>query len=67
MVTDTTVIPRECCISQHKLLFCVVRWRDKIKRVKKKFVSKCQVWQLQEKDKDIVFREGVGKRSPENW
>ena len=35
MLTYVTVIPNEPCILQHKLLFCSVKWREKVTKVKK--------------------------------
>ena len=50
MLADATVIPNEPCILQHKLLFCSVKWGEKVKKVKKLFVSKCKLRKLREAD-----------------
>ena len=59
MLTDATVIQSEPCILQHKLLFCSVRWRAKVRKVKKMFVSKCKLWKLREADNEIAFKRRV--------
>ena len=59
MLTDATVIPNEPCILQHKLLFCSVKWREKVRIVKKVFVSKCRLWKLREAENEIAFKRRV--------
>ena len=59
MLTDATVIPNEPCILQHKLLLCSVKLREKVRKVKKMFVSKCRLWKLREADNEIAFKRRV--------
>ena len=56
MLTDATVIPNEPCILRHKLLFCSFKWREKVRKVMKMFVSKCRLWKLRETDDEIAFK-----------
>ena len=59
MQTDATDIPNEPCILQHKLLLCSVKWREKVRKVKKMFASKCRLWKLREADNEITFKRRV--------
>ena len=53
------VIPNEPCILEHKLLFCSVKWREKVRKVKKMFITTCRLWKLREADNEIVFKRRV--------
>ena len=59
MLTDATFIPNEPCILKHKLLFCSVKWREKVRKVKKIVVSKCRPWKLREVDDETAFKRRV--------
>ena len=59
MLTDATVVSNKPCSLQHKLLFCSVKWREKVRKVKKMFVSKCRLWKLREADNEIAFKRRV--------
>src|SRR5664279_4547220 len=50
MVSNVTVIQSEACITQHKLIICVMRWDEKVRKRKEVFVRKCMVWKLKEED-----------------
>ena len=49
----------EPCILQHKLLSCLVKWRKKVRKVKKMFVSKCRLRKLKKADNEIAFKRRV--------
>ena len=62
MLTDATVIPNEPCIPQHRLLFCSVKWKEKVRKVKKMFVSKCRLWKLREAENEMAFKMRVEEK-----
>src|SRR5437867_6890143 len=45
-VTDINIINSEPCILQHKLMICKLQVKDKVKRKRRAFVSRCRVWKL---------------------
>ena len=47
-VKDMKVVPGEACLTQHKLLICVLKLKTCLKRKRKTFVSKRRVWRLKE-------------------
>ena len=42
--------------AQHKVLICVVRWRDQIQKRRETFASKCKVWKLRDERKCKEFQ-----------
>jgi len=61
-VRDTKVIPNEVCLSQHKLLICVVDMAACMRRNKRTVVRKLKVWKLKEAVKQEEFREKLQSR-----
>src|SRR4029077_10973190 len=56
MVSDGKAITNEACVPQHKVLICVVRWRDQIQKRRETYVSKCKVWKLRDERKRKEFQ-----------
>jgi hypothetical protein len=63
MIRDVKVIPNEPCLLQHKLLICIVDWKERTKSVKRVFVSKCRVWKLKEAQNQGAFQRCVEDRA----
>ena len=57
--TYVTVIPNEPCILQHQLLLCLVKWRGKVRKLMKTFVSKYRLRKLREAYHEIAFKRRV--------
>ena len=55
LVRDVKVVHEEC-ITQHKLLVCVLDLKEKLVRSKVKFMKRCKVWKLEAERK--VFLDG---------
>jgi hypothetical protein len=55
MIQDVKVIRSEPCIPQHKLMICVMRLKESVRRKKAVFVSKSRIWRLKEEDKQKSF------------
>ena len=62
MTRDVKVITNEPCISQHKLMICIIDWKEKSPKHKKVFVSKCRIWKLKDADKREEFKTRVQSR-----
>lgn len=64
-VRDVSVIRKESCVTQHKLLVCVLELdeRESIRCKKRVFVGKCKSWRLREEDVQQTFREKIQSRS----
>ena len=43
-VRDVTVVGKELCIPQHKLVVCVAEILEKLKKKKEKCASRCKIW-----------------------
>ena len=52
----------EECITQHKLLICVLDLKEKLVRSKVKFMRRCKVWKLKEAETESIFRQRVQAR-----
>ena len=52
----------EECITQHKLLICVLDLKEKLVRSKVKFMKRCKVWKLKEAETESIFRQRVQAR-----
>ena len=65
MVRDAKVIPREECLSQHKLLVGLVEFRKHPRKRKEKFVGKCRVWKLKDPVVKSDFQDNVQVRAIE--
>ena len=63
MIRDVKVIPNEPCLLQHKLLICVVDWKEHVRSTKRVFVSKCRVWKLKEVQNQRAFQRCVENRA----
>ena len=63
MIRDAKVITNEPCLSQHKLMICIIDWKDKSPKHKKVFISKCRIWKLKEADKREEFKTKVQSRA----
>ena len=63
MIRDVKVTTYELCISQHKLMICIIDWKDKSPKHKKVFVSKCRIWKLKDADKRKEFKTKVQSRA----
>ena len=61
LVRDVKVVHEEC-ITQHKLLICVLDLKEKLVRSKVKFVKRCKVWKLKEAETESIFRQRVQAR-----
>jgi hypothetical protein len=62
-VRDVKVIGSEACISQHKLMVCVLVLKESVVRKKKTFESKCRIWWLKDADLQSSFCEQVRLRA----
>ena len=62
MLRDVKVIVNEPSIPQHKLLICVLDWRDRTKKRRDAFVGKLKVWKLKEGEIRREFKEKVEKK-----
>ena len=60
LVRDVKVVHEEC-ITQHKLLICVLDLKEKLVRSKVKFMKRCKVWKLKEAETESIFRQSAGK------
>ena len=63
MIRDVKVIPNEPCLLQHKLVVCVVDWKERAKSIKRVFVSKRRVWKLKEAQNQGAFQRCVEDRA----
>ena len=61
LVRDVKVVHEEC-ITQHKLLICVLDLKEKLVRSKVKFMKRCKVWKLKEAETESIFRQKVQAR-----
>ena len=52
----------EECITQHKLLICVLDLKEKLVRSKVKFMKRCKVWKLKDAEMESIFRQRVQAR-----
>jgi hypothetical protein len=59
LVSNVTVTQSEACIPQHKLVICEMKLVDRVVRKKEVFVSKCRVWKLKEKERQLNFEEKI--------
>ena len=50
MVSNVTVIQCEAYIPQHKLMICVTKLKEDVRKRREGFVSECRVWKLKEAD-----------------
>ena len=64
-VKNVKVIPGEACLSQHRLMICILDLCHKVRMVKQTFVSQCKVWKLKDANVQTVFREKVQTRAAE--
>ena len=63
MIRDVKVITNQACISQHKLMICIINWKDKSPKHKTVFLSKCRIRKLKEADKREEFKTKVQSRA----
>ena len=63
MVSNVTVIQCEACITQHKLMICVVKLKENVRKRREVFVSKCRVWKLKEADVHRNFQEKINAKA----
>ena len=63
MIRDAKVITNEPYISQHKLMICIIDWKDKSPKHKKVFVSKCRIWKLKDTEKREEFKTKMQSRA----
>ena len=57
------VIRQEQCISNHKLIICVLDLRKGLNRRKMEFVKRCKVWKLKDDVTAGIFKERVQARA----
>ena len=62
LVWDIKVVHEEC-ITQHKLLICVLDLKAKLVRSKGNFMKSCKVWKLKEAEMESIFRLKVQTRA----
>jgi len=63
LVRDVKVIPGEPCLTQHRLLVCVLSLTEVIPlRKKKVFISWCKIWKLRQPALRNLFQERVKAR-----
>ena len=65
MVSNVAVIQCEACIPQHKLMICVVKLKENVRKRREVFVSKCRVWKLKEADVHRNFQEKINAKADE--
>jgi hypothetical protein len=72
MVSNVTVIQCEVCIPQRKLMICITKLKENVR--KEVFVSKCRFWKLKETDVHRNFQEQINAKAEaefegniENW
>ena len=65
MVSNVTVIQCEACIPQHKLMICVMKLKENVRKRKEAFVSKCRVCKLKEADVHRNFQKINAKADAE--
>src|SRR3989442_12608573 len=58
-VSDINVIESEECVKQHKLLICKTDLQESVKKRKKKFVERHNVWRLRDTEIRKDFAERV--------
>src|SRR5271163_4445121 len=63
LVRNVSVIRGESCITQHKLLVCVLDWGRNVRKKREVFVSRCKVWKLKEVEIRNRFQQGVLSRA----
>ena len=63
MISNITVIQCEACIPQHKLMICVMKLKENVRKRKEVFVSKCRVWKLKEADVHRNFQEKINAKA----
>src|SRR5207248_7591266 len=54
---DVTVIRNEACISQHKLMVCVLDLKESVSSKRKVFVSRCKVRRLKDVNLQQSFHD----------
>ena len=62
LVSNVTVTQGEACIPQHKLVICEMKLVDRVMKMEV-FVSKCRVWKLKEKERQLNFEEKIRERA----
>ena len=63
MGSNVTVIQCEACIPQHKLMICVMKLKENVRKRREVFVSKCRVWKLKEADVHRNFQEKINAKA----
>ena len=56
MVSNVTVIQCEACITQHKLMICVVKLKENVRKRREVFVIKSRVWKFKDSDVHKISR-----------
>jgi Reverse transcriptase (RNA-dependent DNA polymerase)/Endonuclease/Exonuclease/phosphatase family len=63
LVGNVTVMQGEAVLQQHKLLVCMLAWKELNKKKKReKFTSRCKVWKLREAQTRSTFQSRVEAR-----